>query len=282
MKYEDNPKSIKFYVKRHILNSREAFKNKTVVDFPAGNGVSTRILKDVGANPIPIDLFPEYFELSDVECIRANIRTGLPLESNSADYLLCQEGIEHFTDQFYALKEFNRVLKVNGTMMITTPNYSNLRAKMSYFLSESERFNTIMPPNELDSVWMSDKSITDEIYFGHIFLIGIQKLRVLANLTGFEIHKIHFTRLKTTSLFLLPFWYPFILISNYITYKKNLRKNRDFSDAVKNKVYREIFRLSINPKILIDGHLMVEFTKVIDAQDVSQNLKSKHKKFGTT
>jgi hypothetical protein len=171
---------------------------------------------------------------------------------------------------------------LNGTLLITTPNYSNLRARMSYLLSESERFNSIMPPNELDSIWMTDKRITDEIYFGHIFLIGIQKLRVLANLNGFEIKKVHFTRMKTTSLFLLIFWYPFILISNFITYRKNLRKNHDFSEDVKKKVYKEVFKLSINPKILVDGHLMVEFNKVMEAKDVSQNLKSKHKKFGVT
>lgn len=280
--YENCSKSIKFYVKRLIINSRDKFKGKVVVDFPAGNGVTSKILKDAGALPIPIDLFPEYFKFDDMECLRANIREGLPLNDSSADYLICQEGIEHFTDQFSTFREFNRVLKMNGTILITTPNYSNLRSKLSYLLSESERFGSIMPPNELDSVWMTDKNITSEIYFGHIFLIGVQKLRVLATLSGFEIKKIHFTRLKTTSLFLLPFLYPFILISNYLTYRKNLRKNKDFSSEIKNKIYGEIFKLSINPKILIDGHLMIEFTKVNEEYDVSKNLKSKHKVFGLT
>ena len=52
---------------------------------------------------------------------------------------------------------------------MTTPNYSNLRAKMSYLLSESERFNSIIAPNELDSIWMSKQDITNEIYYGHIY-----------------------------------------------------------------------------------------------------------------
>ena len=177
MEYEDNPKSIKFYVKRFILNNKEYLKGKKVIDFPAGNGVTSKILKDNGAEAIPIDLFPEYFELKDLECLRANINEGLPIENSSTDYFICQEGIEHFTDQFAALKEFNRVLKIGGVVLITTPNYSNLKAKVSYLLSESEKFNSIMPPNELDSIWMTDKSITDEIYFGHIFLIGSQNSR---------------------------------------------------------------------------------------------------------
>ena len=87
---------------------------------------------------------------------------GLPVEDAFADYLICQEGIEHFSDQLASFKEFNRVLKKGGGLIVTTPNYSSLRAKMSYFLSESERFNSIIAPNELDSIWMSNEDITNE------------------------------------------------------------------------------------------------------------------------
>jgi SAM-dependent methyltransferase len=282
MNYEDNPKSIKYYVKKYLKNNTDLFRNKLVVDFPAGNGITSKILKDIGANPLPFDLFTEYFEIEGIECKRANISTGIPLENKSVDALICQEGIEHFSDQFGALKEFNRVLKVNGLLLVTTPNYSNIRSKVSYLLSESERFNSIMPPNELDSIWMTNQSITHEIYFGHIFLIGIQKLRVLAKLSGFRIKKYHFTRVKSTSLILLPLFYPFILVSNWYTYWKNLRKNLDFDYSTKKQVYGEIFRLSINPKLLVSGHLMVEFIKELDNEEVSKHLKSKHKAFGIT
>lgn len=281
-KHEDDPRSIKYYVKKYLLSNAIYFKGKTVIDFPAGNGITTRILKEVGAKPIPLDLFPEYFEIEGIDCLKANIREGLPIEAKSGDALICQEGIEHFSDQFGVLKEFNRVIKPNGKLLITTPNYSNIRSKLSYLLSESERFNTTMPPNELDSIWMSNQELTSEIYFGHIFLIGIQKLRALAKLSGFKIKKVYFTQLKSTSLILLPLFYPFILLSNWITYRKNLRKNKDFDMETKKKVYGEIYRLAINPKILISGNLMVEFTKEQDFEDVSNQLKSKHKEFGLT
>ena len=252
------------------------------MDFPAGNGTTSRILKEIGALPIPMDLFPEYFEIEGLSCVRASIKEGLPLEVKSADALICQEGIEHFSDQYEALKEFNRVLKINGILLVTTPNYSNIRAKLSYLLSESERFNSTMPPNELDSIWMSKQEIASDIYFGHIFLIGIQKLRVLAKLSGFRIKKYHFTTFKSTSILLLPFFYPFIFLSNWISYRKNLRKNEDFDNSVKKVVYREIFSLAINPRILAGGNLMIEFEKEQDVENVPQMLKSKHKEFGIT
>jgi SAM-dependent methyltransferase len=282
MNYEDNPSSIKYHVKKYLHLNKDFYKGKKVIDFPAGNGITSRILRDVGAIAIPMDLFPEYFEIDGLTCERANIREGLPIEAASADALICQEGIEHFSDQYQAFKEFNRVLKDKGTLLITTPNYSNLRAKLSYLLAESERFNTLMAPNELDSIWMSRQEITDEIYFGHIFLIGIQKLRVLAKLSGFRIKKYHFTKLKTTSLLLLPLFYPFILLANWIAYRKNLRKNKDFDDATKKAVYKEIFKLAIDPKILVGMTLMVEFEKEQTVEGVAQTLRSKHKEFGRT
>jgi SAM-dependent methyltransferase len=281
-KYEDNPNSIKYYVKRYILTEAHKFAGKTIVDFPAGNGVTTRILAGVGARPVPLDLFPEYFELADMTCIRANIQEGLPLEDKSADGLICQEGIEHFSDQFGALREFNRILKPGGLLLITTPNYSNLRARLSYLLSESERFNTMMPPNELDSIWMSREEITDEIYFGHIFLIGVQKLRVLARLSGFEIAKVYFTKAKSTSLLLFPFLYPWIWLTNWWVYRRQMRKNHDFDMETKRKVYGEQFKLAVNPTILVGGHLMIEFVKEKDSREVSKQLRSRHKEFGTT
>lgn len=282
MRYEDNPCSIKYYVKKFLLANKGRFKNKLVVDFPAGNGITSRILREIGAVPIPLDLFPEYFEIEGINCTRANIKEGLPLEKNSADALICQEGIEHFSDQYEALKEFNRVLKISGTLLITTPNYSNIRARLSYLLSESERFNSTMPPNELDSIWMSKQEITNEFYFGHIFLIGIQKLRVLARLSGFKIKKVHFTKTKSTSVILLPFLYPFIFLSNYISYSKNLRKNKDYDYKTKKAVYGEIFKLAIHPKILVGGHLMIEFEKEKEACEVADGLRSRHKEFGAT
>ena len=282
MNYEDNPKSIKYYVKRFILNNTDWFKGKTVIDFPAGNGITSRILKEAGANPVAFDLFPEYFNIEGLNCQRANISERLPDDDKFADALICQEGIEHFSDQFKALKEFNRVLKPNGKLLITTPNYSNLRSKLSYLLSESERFNSIMAPNELDSIWMANKEITDEIYFGHIFLIGIQKLRVLAKLAGFKIVKYHFTRAKSTSVLLLPLFYPFILISNWISFRKNMRKNKNYDKETKQNVYGEIFKYATSIRMLVGGDLMVEFEKEQDWNELSNSLKSIHKEFGVT
>jgi len=280
--YSDNPRSIKYYVKRYLLEHQQEFKGKTVIDVPAGNGVTSLLLKELGAIPLPFDLFTEYFTMEGLACQKADVLEGLPLDGKSADFLICQEGIEHFQDQFAVFKEFNRLLKMNGQLLITTPNYSNVRARMSYLLSETERFNSMMPPNEIDTVWMNNIQDSNQIYFGHLFLIGIQKMRALAKLSGFRIKHIEKTRKTSASTFLLVFWYPWILLSSYMAYRKNIRKHKGVDPAFQKSVYREIYKLNINFRILVDSHLFVVFEKEKECDEVLKSLKSVYKEFGLT
>ncbi|HOB27769.1 MAG TPA: hypothetical protein PKJ07_06475 [Bacteroidales bacterium] len=91
MEYENNPKSIKYHVKKYLISNKDYYKGKEVLDFPAGNGITSRILKEIGANPIPMDLFPEYFEIQGIACQRVNIKDGLPLNDKSVDAIICQK-----------------------------------------------------------------------------------------------------------------------------------------------------------------------------------------------
>ena len=277
----NNHKSIKFYVKEYLDSIKKELQSKVVIDVPAGNGLTTEILLQNGANPEPYDLFPEYFMLKNIECKRADIIEGIPVTDNHADMLICQEGIEHFSDQLKAFKEFNRVIKLNGKLLITTPSYSNLASKLSYLLFESETWKQ-MPPNEIDDIWMSNKAITAEIYHGHIFLIGLQKLRTLAKLSGFKIKEIKYVRLSKGSLFLFPFFYPLILLSALLRYFKNLKKNERISLAYKKEVYQEQLKININPSNLINHHIFILFEKEKEMSDIDFGHASIKKPFEKT
>jgi SAM-dependent methyltransferase len=276
----NNPKSPKYYVKRYLHSIKNELKDKIVLDIPAGNGATTEILQELGSKVEAYDLFPEYFLLKDIHCQRANITERIPVKDSYADFLICQEGIEHFSDQAKAFKEFNRVLKTGGRLIITTPSYSNLKAKLSYLLFETEYFNKMMPPNEIDSIWMADPAVSKEIYHGHIFLVGIQKLRVLAKLAGFKIHSRQFVRTNKTSLFLFPFYYPFILISSWYTYRKAMKAHPDIPAEKKKKIYLEQYRLNTSRKTLLDEHTFVIFEKEIDSDQVFFSFNDTFKPLG--
>jgi SAM-dependent methyltransferase len=275
----NNPKSPKYYIKKYLFAHKAQLKDKIVLDIPAGNGATSEILHELGSKVESFDLFPEYFMVKDIECKRANLLEKLPVSDCYADLVICQEGIEHISDQLKLFKEFNRIVKKGGQLLLTTPNYSNLKSKLSYTLFETEVFNKEMPPNELDSVWMSDNIHTKEIYYGHIFLIGIQKLRVLGKLSGFSIHEILFTRVNKTSFFLFPFIYPLIVLSSLLTYLKAMKKNSGISKEIKKKTYSEILGLNLRCSILLDKHLFIIFKKEIEIKEVNLGLVGNFKSF---
>lgn len=275
----NNFKSPKFHVRKYLNSIKKDLKDKTVIDIPAGNGVTSEILLELGANVEPFDLFPEYFMLKEISCRRADITDRIPAADHHADMVICQEGIEHFSDQLKTLKEFNRVLKKQGTLLITTPSYSNLASRFSYLLFESET-SKHMPPNEIDDIWMADNSITPEIYHGHIFLTGLQKLRILGKLAGFNIREIRYIRISKGSLVLFPLFYPFILISSYLRYFRHLKKNPDIPESYKKQVYGEQLKINIDPKNLLNHHIFMILEKSKDIGELNFRIESTVKPFG--
>ena len=266
--FANNPKDIKYHVAKYLHEIQKGLVSKVVIDVPAGTGFTSDLLLKYGAKVLAFDLFPEYFKSKMISCERADVTQGVPVQDAVADMLICQEGIEHFSDQLKVMKEFNRTLKVGGSLIITTPSASNLASKFSYLLFESET-NNQMPPNEINDIWMADESLTSEIYYGHIFLIGLQKLRVLGRLAGFKIKEIRYVRLSRASLLLFPFLYPLILIRSLLTYYSNIRKLPSIEKAMKESVYKEQLRININPKHLLNKHMFVVFEKEQEAQHVN-------------
>ena len=51
----------------------------------------------------------------------------LPLKDGSVDFLFCTETLEHLADPAQAMREFGRVLKPGGRVMIQSPNAHRIR-----------------------------------------------------------------------------------------------------------------------------------------------------------
>jgi SAM-dependent methyltransferase len=267
-----NPKSIKHHVKQYLEGIKATLAGSTVIDFPAGSGSTSELLLAHGARVEAYDLFPEYFKVEEIACQRADIMEGIPAEPGHADWVICQEGIEHFSDQLKALKEFNRILKPKGKLLVTVPSYTDLYSKLSYLLFESEML-TNMPQNELTDIWMMDSKVSSEIYHGHIFMIGLQKLRTLARLAGFDVSEIRFVRLSRSSLFLFPIFYPFIVLGSCRAYVRNMKRHKELSMEAKRKVFRQQLMINLNPKHLLNKHTFVVFEKYCELPEVHAELE---------
>lgn len=254
--------NIKNFVKEY-LESKTDLKGKKVADIPAGRGITSKILRDHGADVYAYDLFPDAYEIPDSECKFADLQDKLPIDDKSMDMVICQEGIEHMPNQLATFQELNRILVENGSLIMTTPNISHLRAKLSNFLTESELYKR-MPANELDAIWQAKDN---KQYYGHIFLIGIQKLRVLAVAAGFKLKKVHSVKASSSSL-LLGVFYPIIVVTNLFSYFLNIYKKDGIDRNEKKRVYWEIVKLNMHPTIIFGRHLFIEFEKINDIDDV--------------
>lgn len=262
-------KDIKKRVEKFIREESILFNGKKVIDFPAGSGETTSVLIDVGANVNAYDLFPEFFKVKEINCNYCDLNEDiLSIERNSADIVFCQEGIEHISDQLKVFKNFNQILKRNGKIYLTTPNLSNIKSKISFLFHESESFYKIMPVNEIDSIWFGKD---EKVYFGHIFLINIYKIRILSLISGFKIKRIISTRVNYTSFLILIFIYPMIIFTSLLGFLRALKKSK-----YKNiNIYKDILFLNLNLNVLLGNHLFLELEKCDINESIKKDFKGK-------
>jgi SAM-dependent methyltransferase len=224
-------------------------RGKKVIDLSAGSGYIIAQFHKAGADVELYDLFPGQNTFCPVACKKIDLQKPFG-DIGKADIVLLGETIEHLPNQFFFFTEVAKLLKPNGVFILTTPNPSSLRSRMSQFLMESEHYST-PAPNELDGSarWPG----TNDVYFGKLFISGLLRLRTLAAMSGLKIRKIHRTKASSTAFFLLIF-YPFL----YYFSRKNLSLQLKV-DPANDAVYKEIFRLNTSLSTLTSKHLIVEW-----------------------
>lgn len=255
---------IKAAVREHLLG-RGDLVGKRALDIPAGSGVNSVILRDAGADVEALDLIPDFFSCEGVTCDEADLNDPLPLDSARFDLVLFQEAIEHLPNAHAVLRELNRVLKRGGTLLVTTPNVSHLRARLSHFLLESDLYNRL-PPDRAEAVWFRRGLGEDSReYYGHIHLIGAQKLRLLARLAGFRLRRVLPVKVSVTSLLLMIF-YPLLAVVSVYAYVATSRRRRREGAKVQDEL-REMLWLNLHPTVLAGKHLFLEFEKTAEADE---------------
>jgi 2-polyprenyl-3-methyl-5-hydroxy-6-metoxy-1,4-benzoquinol methylase len=120
--YLQKMKLVRSYIDKHD-------KQQRVLDLGCGEGLLVEEYSQKGHNIQGIDL---NYESQHV--IRGDI-TQLPYEDSSADLVLLLDVLEHigFEQQPQVLYEIHRVLKSNGTFILSVPNLAHLNSRFSMF-----------------------------------------------------------------------------------------------------------------------------------------------------
>ena len=250
-------------VARH-LEAMPDLSGKVVVDIPCGDGRASAIFQRKGAHVRALDLFPALMRASGIVAEAADMTATLPLADASADLVICQEGIEHVPDQLHLLAELNRILKPGGLLLLTTPSLSHMRARLAQLAFESDSLRR-MPPNELEGILIAGSSV-DQLYFGHLFLCGVQHLRATVSLSGFEVRRRMWTDLTLSSVLLGVMLYPLLFLATAFAVIRHRLKQR-VPGPVLARIWREQALMNLSPTTLFCRHVFWEMEKVADVRE---------------
>jgi SAM-dependent methyltransferase len=225
---------------------------KLVIDLSAGKGYVASLWKKNGAEVMAFDLYPELMDNDEIISRNIDLNKVFPIESGCADYVLLMETIDHISEQKQLFDEIARILKIDGSLILTKPNNSNISGRIANLWLESERGDMFLP-NENSVIGYDDQ----RIYMGRIFLIGIQKIRTLSALSGLKIEKMYPNQFSISSLlyFILFGW--FFYIRTYLTFKRESKKQSDSNS----KAIEQQYKLNQNPLVLFQKHLCITFKK---------------------
>jgi len=163
-----------------------AGSNNNILEIGVGNNTITTLLKKKNK----VTTCDAFFKADIKHDLN---RFPFPFKSHSYDVIVCTEVLEHLLHPSKTLKEFFRIIKPDGSIVITVPNMASIKNAISILLL-----------GKLTYAAEPDKK------FGHVCDYWFSRLKELVEKNGFKI-----VRYETTSCYMkflnisIPRWiYP--------------------------------------------------------------------------
>jgi len=223
-------------VKNHF---KDNFKNKKVLDLPAGNGWIGKQLGEYGMEVTSADINKDKPNFSQVD-----MEKPLPFSDEKFDAIICCEGIEHIFSPFELFTEFSRTLKKGGILIITTPNIQNLYTRWQFLCS-----GYLFQFDPFNKAPLKDHLVADK---GHISHISYGQLRYYTEHFGMKVEPPTGGRMKR--IILLPILFPILIIGFWWNY-------RDWKRTSGQPSRKEIIKHLFNLRVLLSRSLVFIATK---------------------
>ncbi len=156
-----------------------------LLDVPAGEGALSLRLLGLGFDVRCCDLYTEIFRLRGVEIKRGDLSGVLPYEEGEFDYVTCVEGIEHIENPQQAVREFHRLLRPGGHLIVSTPNILNVEERVKWLLYGYTSHFKPISQEHLENL-RKDMGEMEEVAL-HVNPISYSELRYTLEKYGFEI-----------------------------------------------------------------------------------------------
>ncbi|HEY0426816.1 MAG TPA: class I SAM-dependent methyltransferase [Pyrinomonadaceae bacterium] len=209
-----------------------------VLDIPAGKGALTLRLKKLGHEVFCSDLYPQIFKLADTEIKFGDLDARLPFEDETFDYIACVEGLEHIENPANAIREFARLLKRGGLLVVSVPNIMNIEERLKWLFSG---YTSHFKPLSREAISDIKHEIGDE-YSGmeevalHVNPIGYSEVRFLLEKSNFTLEKTFLDKRKKNTWLFYPIVALIKLSARFTSEKK--RRSRWTSELNSDEVLR--------------------------------------------
>jgi 2-polyprenyl-3-methyl-5-hydroxy-6-metoxy-1,4-benzoquinol methylase len=173
-----------------------------LLDVPAGEGALAARLIAAGFEVSCCDLYPEIFRLTDVNIRQGDLNRELPFDDRSFDYVTCLEGLEHIENPQQAMREFARLLRPGGKIIVSVPNILNIEERMKWLLyGYTSHFKPISRAHveRLRLEYNNREEIA-----AHVNPIAYSELRYILEKNGFQIVRVYRDKPKSNAWLYWP------------------------------------------------------------------------------
>jgi len=212
-----------------------------LLDAPAGEGAFALHARERGYTVVCGDIAPARFRASDMTCLKLDLNQPWDLESESFDYVVSIEAVEHLENPWHLVREANRVLKTQGTLILTTPNILSIRSRLSYLIRGYLIYFTYMV--------QQDSPSKEERPIDHINPIGFLELRHILARCGFIVQQVAANRLQKR------------VVSSLL---KRLISSRGLSQVRDDQAKAAVRETLLSDPLLFGENLIVKAKKVTD------------------
>jgi len=168
-----------------------------LLDAPAGEGALSQRLREA-YDVTPVDIDESFFKLTGFPFKKVDLNQTLPFDDSLFDFVVSIEGIEHLENPFLCIREFSRVLKTGGSLILTTPNIMSVKSRTRFFFYSYHDFFRFIRPGE------GFRHALPEYEHEHINPMTFMELRYAMQKAGLEIAGIftnRYVKAKRWSIF---------------------------------------------------------------------------------
>lgn len=174
-----------------------------LLDVPAGEGALAIRLDEMGFDVSCCDLYPQIFKVEKLGVKFGNLDQTLPYDDRSFEYVVCVEGLEHIENPANAIREFSRLLRPGGQLVISVPNIMNIEERLKWLFSGYTSHFKPLSAQALRDHDHHEIGNADEIAL-HVNPIGYSEVRYLLEKSGFELGSVHRDKPKRRSWLFAP------------------------------------------------------------------------------